>query len=238
MNINPDKAIVFIAGPVAINETLFFTWLVMALLTIVSALLTRGISSGAGNRKWQGLLETLVSFVTDQIKQVTGADAKPYLPFLGTLAVFILASNVLEVVPFYHAPTSSLSTTSALAVSVFFAVPVFGIRKKGVIGFLKEYAEPTVLMIPFNIISEFSRTVSLAVRLFGNMMSEGMIAAILLILVPLFVPVVMQLFGLVIGTVQAFIFFTLATVYIGSAAGAGEEKAGTTNERKEGNKNG
>jgi F-type H+-transporting ATPase subunit a len=170
------------------------------------------------------VLETLYTLISVQIKDVTSADPTPLVPFLGTLFVFILTANLMEVVPLFHPPTASLSTTAALSVCVFFAVPVFGIMKKGVWGFLKEYAEPSVFMIFFNILGEITRTVSLSVRLFGNIMSETLIAGILLIMVPLFVPVVMQIFGIIIGTVQAYIFFILATVFVGSAAAGRQHK--------------
>jgi F-type H+-transporting ATPase subunit a len=159
----------------------------------------------------------VLSFIEAQVGAVLGLNARPFLPFLGTLFLFILTANLLEVVPLYHAPTSSLSTTAALAASVFFAVPFYGIRKRGLAGYFREYLKPSPLMLPFNVISELSRTASLAVRLFGNMMSEGLIAAALLAIVPLFVPMIMQGFGLVIGAIQAYIFFTLASVYIGAA---------------------
>jgi F-type H+-transporting ATPase subunit a len=226
MNINPDRVVVFKAGPLSVNETIFFTWVVMAVMTIASMLITRNLSTGPKVSRWQGILETLVVFLEGQIREVTGIDPRPFMPFLGTLFVFILTANIMEVVPLFHPPTSSLSTTAALAVSVFFAVPVFGIMNRGVIKFAREYLEPSFVMLPFNIISEVTRPISLSVRLFGHIMSESHIGGVLLSIVPLFVPVVMQAFGLIIGSVQAFIFFTLATVYIGSAAGNRAEEKG------------
>ena len=229
MEINSDKVIYFKAGFFVINQTIACTWIVMAVLCVISWLATRSITSGPKISRWQGLLETGIAMCRSQIYDVMKIDPGPYLPFLGGLFLFIFTSNVLESVPGYHAPTASLSTTAALAVSVFIAVPVFGIMKKGVIEFLKNYTEPSVIMLPFNIISELSRTVSLAVRLFGNIMSGSLIGGVLLMIVPLFVPVVMQLFGLLIGTVQAYIFFTLATVFIGSAVAV---STGTKNPNK------
>lgn len=142
-----------------------------------------------------------------------------YVAFIGTLFVFIATANVLTVVPGYLPPTSSLSTTAALALCVFVAVPVFGIRQRGWRGYLKSYLEPTIIMLPFNVISELSRTLALAVRLFGNMMSGAMIVAILLTITPFIFPVVMTLLGLLTGLVQAYIFSILATVYIAAATG-------------------
>jgi len=217
MEINPDNMQLFSIGIIKINATIFYTWIVMALLTVVSAVITSRLSTGAKIPRWQGALEVIVSFVSGQIRQVTGQDPRPYTAFLGTLGIFILVCNLMEVVPLYHPPTSSLSTTAALAVSVFFAVPVFGIMKNGLWAHVKSYFQPTFFMLPFHIISEISRTVSLAVRLFGNIMSESLMVGVFLSIVPLFVPLAMQAFGLVIGVVQAYIFFTLATVYIGSS---------------------
>ena len=148
-----------------------------------------------------------------------------YLPFLGTLFLFIAVSNLLAIVPGYSPPTGSLSTTAALAICVFLAVPVYGIAQNGFIGYLKHYSQPTVFMIPFHIINELSRTLSMAVRLFGNIMSGSMILGILLSITPLFVPIVMQVLGMLIGLVQAYIFAVLATVYIASATRLQEEKA-------------
>ncbi|MBN2755175.1 MAG: F0F1 ATP synthase subunit A [Candidatus Goldbacteria bacterium] len=217
MEINPDNMQLFGIGAIKINATIFYTWIVMALLTGFSAVITSRLSTGAKIPRWQGVLEVIVSFVSGQIRQVIGRDPWPYVPFLGTLGIFILVCNLMEVVPLYHPPTSSLSTTAALAVSVFFAVPFFGIMKNGLWAHIKSYFQPSFFMLPFHIISEVSRTVSLAVRLFGNIMSESLMIGVFLSVVPLFVPLVMQVFGLVIGVVQAYIFFTLATVYIGSS---------------------
>ena len=232
MEIDSDKVIYFKAGFFVINQTIACTWVVMSVLCLIAWLATRSITSGPKISRWQGLLETGIAMCRGQIFDVMKQDPGPYLAFLGTLFLFIFTSNVMESVPGFHATTASLSTTAALAVSVFIAVPVFGIMKKGVLEFLKNYTDPSIIMLPFNIISELSRTVSLAVRLFGNIMSGSLIGGVLLMIVPLFVPVVMQLFGLLIGTVQAYIFFTLATVFIGSAVAATAE-TGRTKKGKE-----
>ena len=160
----------------------------------------------------------------EQIRQISQQDPGPYLPFIGTLFIFISFSNLLTIFPGYHPPTDSLSTTAALALCVLVAVPFFGIAQQGLRGYLSHYLKPTVLMLPFHILSELTRTLALAVRLFGNVMSGAMIGAILLAVVPLFFPLIMQLLELLIGQVQAFIFAVLATVYIASAAQAHEEK--------------
>jgi F-type H+-transporting ATPase subunit a len=204
----------------ALNPTLLFTWVVMALLVGGSWLVTRRLSSGESLSRGQNLLEVLVSVLRSQIREVSGQHPGMFLPFVGTIFVFIAFSNLLSVVPGYTPPTSSLSTTAALATCVFVAVPLYGIASQGVKEYLRQYVKPTVFMLPFNVIGEFSRTLALAVRLYGNMMSGTVIAAILLTFVPLFVPIVMQLFGLLIGMIQAYIFAVLAMVYIASATRA------------------
>lgn len=188
----------------------------MLLLGIGSWLVTRHLSTGIHLSRWQNLLEVLVSGLRDQIQQVSGQKTDRYLPFIGTLFIFIATSDFLEIVPGFRPPTSSLSTTAALAMCVFFAVPLFGIQQEGISGYLKHYFEPTPIMFPFLLISEFSRTLALAVRLFGNVMSGGMIVTILLSITPLFFPIVMQALSLLMGVIQAYIFAILAIVYIAS----------------------
>jgi F-type H+-transporting ATPase subunit a len=217
MNINPDKTVYLVLGSLSLNATIVDTWAVMALIIGLSVFLSRGIGTGPDAPKRQYFLEAVLSFLEGQVRTGLGADARPFLPFLGALFIFVFSANVLEILPLFHPPTASLSTTAALAACVFFAVPLYGVKKRGLAAYLRDYIEPSALMLPFNVISELSRTVSLAVRLFGNMMSEGLVAAALLAIVPFFVPAIMQAFGLVIGAVQAYIFFTLASVYIGAA---------------------
>lgn len=217
MHISPDTIIIWQWGSFVLSATVLFTWVTMVLLGIGSWLVTRHLSTGIHLSRWQNLLEVLVSNLRSQIQETSGQNPDPYLPFIGTLFIFIAVSNVLEIVPSYHPPTSSLSTTAALAICVFFAVPIYGIRQEGLIGYFRHYFQPTPFMFPFHIISELSRTLALAVRLFGNVMSEGMIVAILLLIAPLFFPILMQALGLLTGLIQAYIFATLAMVYIASA---------------------
>ncbi len=217
MEITPDQIVIYAREPAILNATLLFTWLTMALLVGVSAWVTRQLSVNPKISPWQNFLEIGVEGIYNQIREITQQEPEPYLAFVGTLFLFIVTSNLLTVVPGYHAPTGSLSTTAALALCVFFAVPIFGIRKQGLWRYLQSYLEPTPLMLPFQIIGEFSRTLALAIRLFGNIMSGNLLAAILLSLVPLFVPIVMQILGLVFGLIQAYVFSVLALVYIASA---------------------
>jgi F-type H+-transporting ATPase subunit a len=202
---------------VKVNATIVFSWLVMAILAIGSWLVTRRLTTGTEIPRFQNVLEVLVTGIRDQIRDVSRQDPGQYLPFVGTLFLFIAMATLLSVVPGYRPPTGSLSTTAALATCVFVAVPLYGIASQGFGGYSRHYIQPTPLMLPFNIVGELSRTLALAVRLYGNMMSGTVIAAILVGFVPLFVPVLMQLLGLLTGMIQAYIFAVLAMVYIASA---------------------
>jgi F-type H+-transporting ATPase subunit a len=215
--IGPDLVIFFAWHFITINATIVYTWLIMAILVIGSILITRNLSTGLTMSRWQNLLEVIVGTIRSEIREIVGDKADPYLSFIGTLFLFILMSNVLTFVPGYVAPTSSLTTTSALAILVFFAVPIFGITKQGLIEYLKEYFRPNVIFFPFHVMGELSRTLSLAVRLFGNIMSHEKVIAILLAVTPLFFPVAMQALGLLIGILQAYIFVVLTMVYIAAA---------------------
>ena len=216
MNLTPDQILIHF-GPVMLNATLVFTWFVMGLLVLGSWWITRKLSPSTQISPGQNLLEVLVLGLKSQIQDISGQAPEPYLPFVGSLFIFIAASNLLSILPGYQPPTGSLSTTAALAICVFVAVPLFGIRQHGWRAYLQRYLEPTPLMLPFNLIGDVSRIISLAVRLFGNVMSGTMIVAILLSIAPLFFPVIMQAFGLLTGLIQAYIFAVLAMVFIAAA---------------------
>jgi F-type H+-transporting ATPase subunit a len=218
VELSPDEVVFWSWGFVSINETIVFTWAVMALLVLFGWLSTRHLTVEPPLSRSQNLFETVISYMQSQIREIAQMNPDRYLPFSGTLFLFISVSSLLDIVPGYRTPTSSISTTAALAICVFFAVPIYGIAQSGVVGYLKHYIEPTVFMLPFHIIGEFSRIMAMAVRLFGNMMSETMLIAILLTIAPLFLPVLLELLGLLIGQVQAYIFAVLATVYIVSAS--------------------
>ena len=204
-------------GFLKLNATIVFTWGLMLVLTVGSRLITRNLSTELKRSRWQNLLEIVVTGIEKQIEDVGLPHPEKYLGFLGTLFLFIATAALGTVIPGYQTPTASLSTTAALALSVFVAVPLFGIEEQGVGGYLASYVEPTFIMMPFNIISELSRTLALAVRLFGNMMSGGMIIGILLTITPFIFPIVMTALGLLTGMVQAYIFSILAAVYIAAA---------------------
>jgi F-type H+-transporting ATPase subunit a len=217
MSISPDSIVLWQWGPLAINATIAFTWLVMLLLTGGSWLITRRLTDTPQMSRWQNLLEVLVSGMRDQIRAVSRQDPGPFLPFVGTLFLYVATSNLLAIVPGFLPPTGSLSTTTALSLCVFIAVPLYGIGEQGLLRYMDRYRRPSLFMIPFNIIGEISRTIALAVRLYGNIMSGTVIVAILLGFVPFFFPIVMQVLGLLTGLIQAYIFAVLAMVYIASA---------------------
>jgi F-type H+-transporting ATPase subunit a len=217
MHLSPDQVVYWQYGFLKLNATIVFTWGIMLFLVVGSVLITRRLSTGQTRTRWQNVLEILVTGIVEQIREVGVAEPRRYLAFLGTLFLFIATAALATILPGYEPPTGSLSTTAALSLGVFVAVPWFGITGQGLGGYLKSYIEPTWIMLPFNLISEVSRTLALAVRLFGNMMSGAMIVAILLTIIPLVLPVVMTAFGLLTGMVQAYIFSILAGVYIAAA---------------------
>ncbi|CAM4141950.1 F0F1 ATP synthase subunit A [Vreelandella rituensis] len=217
MQLTPDETTVFTLWGLGINETVVNTWIVMALLTGASILVTRKLRPDVPPNRWRTTLEVIVTGIQRQIEEISPQSSRHVLYFSGTLFLFIALSNLLLVVPGFTPPTSSLSTTAALALAVLIAVPLFGITRQGIAGYLKTYIQPSVIMLPFNIISEFSRGISLAIRLYGNVMSGAVIAGILLGIAPFFFPVVMDVLGLLTGLIQAYIFAILATVYISSA---------------------
>ncbi len=217
MHLSSDQAILWQHGFLKLNVTIVTTWVLMLLLVAGAKLVSRRLTSGMQVSRWQSCLEIIVIAMQNQIQEIGLRQPRKYIGFLGTLFVFIAVSNLCTILPAYQPPTGSLSTTAALAICVFAAVPIFGIRESGFIGYLKSYLKPTFIMLPFNIISELSRTLALAVRLFGNIMSGTMIVGILLTITPFIFPVVMKVLGLLTGMVQAYIFSVLATVYIAAA---------------------
>ncbi len=217
MQLTPDAVIIFSAWGLKLNSTIVNTWIVMALLVGISMVITRNLRADVPPDRWRTALEVIVKTIQEQIEEITQNSARQVMYFAGTLFLFIALSNLLVVIPGFAPPTSSLSTTVALAFSVLVAVPLFGISSVGLVNYLKAYIEPSVVMLPFNIIGEFSRGISLAIRLYGNIMSGAVIGAILLGVAPFFFPVVMNMLGLLTGLIQAYIFAILATVYISSA---------------------
>lgn len=225
MSLSPDETIFWQHGFFKLNATIVFTWGIMLVLVVSALLITRRLSHHEKRSRLQNLLEIVVLGIENQIGAVGLNQARKYIGFLGTLFLFIAASSLFTIIPGYMAPTGSLSTTAALALSVFIAVPFFGIRETGLSNYLKSYLKPSFVMLPFNIISELSRTIALAVRLFGNMMSGAMVVGILLTLIPLIIPIILTVLGLLTGMVQAYIFSILAAVYIAAATRVQKSKS-------------
>ncbi|MFC1893669.1 F0F1 ATP synthase subunit A [Chloroflexota bacterium] len=224
MHLSSDELIFWQYGFLKLNATIVFTWGLMLLLAVGSKLITRKISPDMKRSRWQNLLEIVITGMEKQIEEIGLSQPRKYLGFLGTLFLFVAAASLCTVIPGYEPPTGSLSTTAALALCVFVAVPFFGIEEQGVGNYLKSYMKPTLIMLPFNIISELTRTLALAVRLFGNMMSGAMIVGILITIVPFIFPIIMTALGLLTGMVQAYIFGILAAVYIAAATRAREAR--------------
>ena len=217
MRLSPDQLIFWQHGFLKLNGTIVFTWGLMLVMALGSKLVTRNLSTELKRSRWQNLLEIIVTAIEKQIEEVGLPRPEKYIGFLGTIFLFIALASLCTIIPGYEPPTASLSTTAALALCVFVAVPLFGMEDQGLGGYLKSYAEPTLIMVTFYIISELSRTLALAVRLFGNMMSGAMIIGILLTITPFLFPIVMTALGLLTGMVQAYIFSILAAVYIAAA---------------------
>jgi F-type H+-transporting ATPase subunit a len=223
MHLSSDELVLWQHGFFKLNVTIVTTWVLMFVLAVGAKLITRKLAGDVHISRWQSLLEIIVTNIRKQIEEVGLRHPEKYLGFLGTLFLFIALSNLCTIFPGYEPPTGSLSTTAALALCVFVAVPLFGIAESGLGGYLRSYLKPTFIMLPFTIISELSRTLALAIRLFGNMMSGTMILGILLTITPFIFPIVMSMLGLLTGMVQAYIFTILATVYIAAATRVRQE---------------
>ena len=204
----------FTLGPVPITEPVVVTWGLMAALAFASFLVTRSLTLVPSRA--QTVLEVVVGAIEDQIQETMRVAPARYLPLFGTLFVFILAANWSSLLPGIEPPTAHIETDAALALIVFGAVIYFGVRVRGVLGYLKTFAEPTFVMIPLNVAETFTRTFSLIVRLFGNVMSGAFIIGIILSLAGLLVPIPFMGIELLIGAIQAYIFTVLAMVFVGS----------------------
>lgn len=216
-----SSAVLFHIGPVAITRPVMTTWAIMAVLTIASWLATRRLALHPDRR--QTVIELIVAGIADQITDVIRKDARPFLPLLGTLFIFLATANLSGVLPGVEAPTGKLETPAALALIVFVAVHYFGVRAQGPLGYLASFAKPKLIMLPLNVVSELTRTFSLMVRLFGNIMSGEFVIALVVALGGLFVPIPLMALEILVGLVQAYIFTVLATVFIGAALGGVEQ---------------
>jgi F-type H+-transporting ATPase subunit a len=212
-----SSTVFFHVGPADVTRPVVTTWAIMLVLALGSWLITRRLGLRPNRR--QAVLEAIVIGVMRQIEDVIRKDPLPFLPLLGTLFIFIVTANLSGVLPGVEAPTSKLETPAALALIVFFSVHYFGVRAQGPLGYLASFAKPKLIMLPLNIVSEVTRTFSLMVRLFGNVMSGEFVIALVVGLAGLFVPIPLMALEILVGFVQAYIFTVLATVFIGAAVG-------------------
>lgn len=201
--------VLFTVFGIPIRDTVVSTWAMVGMIVLAVYLL---------QQQKPEMLEMLVGFIADSVSSAMERPIAPYLPVLGTLTIFIAAANTFGVVPVFVSPTRDINTPAALALVVFFSVHYFGIREKGPAGYLKQMASP-VFMLPLEVISQLSRTLSLTLRLFGNVISTELIVAVVFSLVPLLVPLPLIGFSMFTGLLQAYIFTVLAGVYIDAAVG-------------------
>ncbi len=208
-------AILFHIGPVNITRPVVTTWAIMAALAVASRLVT--LRLGLRPSRAQAVIELIVTGIMQQIEEVLRRQPRPLMPLLGTLFIFLVAANLSGVLPGVQAPTATLETPAALALIVFLAVHFYGVRSRGVLGYLASFAKPKLIMLPLNLVSEVTRTFSMMVRLFGNVMSGEFVIALVVGLAGLFVPIPLMALEILVGVVQAYIFTVLATVFIGAA---------------------
>lgn len=220
------QVVVFSAGAVPITLTVVTTWAIMLVLAVLCWIASRRLSLHPGG--WQTFVELVVETIAEQLRDVINRDPEPFLPLIGTLLIFLTVANVSGVLPGVEPPTARIETDAALGVIVFFSVHVYGIRARGLGGYLRAYLKPSPFLLPLNVLSEFTRIFSLMIRLFGNVMSHGFVIAIVISLAGLLVPIPIMALAILIGLVQAYIFTVLAAVFIGAALGSTEtERKGT-----------
>jgi len=212
----------FSIGPVPISETVAVTWGLMAALALGCFVATRSLSLSPSRS--QTVLELIVGTVAEQIQGVIRVSPWPYVPMIGTIFLFILLANWSSMIPGIEPPTAHIETDAALGVIVFMAIIYFGVRARGLGGYLKTFAEPSIVMIPLNVVETFTRTFSMIVRLFGNIMSAVFIIGIILSLAGLLVPIPLMALDLLVGAIQAYIFAVLAIVFIGSGISEGSRR--------------
>ncbi len=215
-----SPVVVFTLGPLQVTTTVVNTWIIMTIVSVIFVVLGRNLKIRPS--RLQNVLEWLVEAIDGLIAGMIPHQPRLFLPLVGTLAVFIAASNLGGLIPGLRSPTTDLSTPLALALVVFFSVHYYGIRRKGVIGYLRHYVEPVFFLLPIEVASEFARTMSLTFRLFGNILSEEMVIAVLFIILPVFIPVPMMLFSIFTSVIQSYVFTLLTVVYLSGAVQAHE----------------
>ncbi len=217
-----NAPIVFHVGPVPVGLEVVTTWVIMVVLVVLCYFGTRKLSVDEPG-PWQVVLEAIVGFCEDIIRDVMGTEPGPFLPLIGTLFIYIATCNLSPLLPGVKPPTASFETTGALGLIVFFSVHALGVQRRGLLHYLKTFFEPYPVFVPLNVLAEFTRTFSLMVRLAGNIMSHELTIGIVISLVGLLVPIPFMALSILIGLVQAYIFTILATVFIGGAIGTIEK---------------
>jgi len=196
-------------------DTITYSWLVMALLIMVSFLATRGIKNMPG--RLQNFMEVVVGGIENMIANTMGDHGKHFYPLIATLALFILVSNLFSLIPGFFPPTASVNTNAALAIIVFLTTHVVGVKAHG-FKYIKHFLGPIMWLAPImffiEVIGHFSRIISLTLRLFGNIGGHEIMIMIFFALVPLFVPLIMSVLGLLVCFIQAFVFMLLTMIYI------------------------
>lgn len=209
-------------GPVVLAEPVLTTWGIMFALVVGSWIGTRRLSLDPG--PVQVVLEGLLGAADEAIRAVLPAQTARLLPFIATLWLFIMVANLSGLIPGVHAPTGDLSTTTAQAVIVFLSVHWFGIRSEGIRAYLRHYLAPMPIMLPFHLMSELTRTLALAIRLFGNIMSLEMAALLVLLVAGFLVPIPLLILHIIEALIQAYIFGMLALIYIAGAIHSQESR--------------
>jgi len=212
--------VVFSIGPLEVTSTVVTTWFVMLVLGVIAYLVGRSLRVRPS--LFQNCLEWVVESIDNLLRDMIGEGSRLFLPFVGTLAIFIAAANLAGLIPGLKPPTMDINTPLALALIVFFSVHYYGIRQHGLWRHIKHYLEPVFLMLPIHLVGEFARTISLTFRLFGNIMGEEVIISILFLVLPLIVPVPMMFFSIFTGLIQAYIFTILTITYLAGAVKARE----------------
>lgn len=210
-----DNNISLTLGAITISSSVLTTWGIILVITLLAWLSTRHLTLFPS--AWQAMVEGIISTIDEAINAVAAEQGRQLLPFIATLWLFLVVANLISLIPELHSPTRDLSVTSALAILVFFAVPWFGIKTHGLKNYLHHYLSPSPILLPFHIISEFTRTLALAVRLFGNIMSLEMVAMLVLLVAGFLVPIPILMLHIIEALIQAYIFGMLALIYLAGA---------------------
>jgi F-type H+-transporting ATPase subunit a len=213
-------AVWFSLGPLQVTNTVVYTWIIMAIVSVVFIVLGKHLQ--VRPTRLQNALEWVVESIDNLISSMISDQPRLFLPLAGTLAVFITASNLGGLIPGIRSPTTDINTPLALAIIVFFSVHYYGIRRKGLLGHLRHYVEPIFILLPIEVASELARTMSLTFRLFGNILGEEIVIAVLFIILPYFIPIPMMLFSIFTSVIQAYVFTLLTVVYLSGAVQAHE----------------